>query len=527
METVVKENLSKEDYYQKIMGMTLNTSVDEILDILQFVESVESNNKYCDLFYNNLYVLVEKEKYLKANFNAEPKIYPRLSDKDKAILEYIFVNGLKGCSDQESSSIREELQTHGYEGILDRRCQKFFDKCEFENKQTYDLDEGKCHAYFDYMGTGWDNKLARRFIVKVSERSNLHIYPGEKCKEDKIVKVRNLQNRVDTDSDFYFVQSNAVSSGGFIRRYAINRSTGERTRIPNRYYFPQYALGYYIKEYSFPKLQYVFYDEKFNKVHTLCHVDSFFVDYRLEVFITCEDNVIKIYNKELKKIKEIDLGKDYRGYKIVSANGGFMVLSYFADRKVAYYDYINMRQIDLFNCSGNYTDHLAYNEGVYNCIGDDGNHCYKRPDGKIIIDQVQDTAYPFLGNIAKVGTGNKTFGSEEFFLDRTGKYTSKEEMLRKLYQSKLELYGGDYGEYRVECVYPYLAKNWDHVSFYIDHKSGRYQLIYQPVGNYYGTNVGWIVAQDNYFVNNDTPIIEIDFDGKNKNFEKVSPNNME
>ena len=61
-----------------------------------------------------------------------------------------------------------------------------------------------------------------------------------------------------------------------------------------------------------------------------------------------------------------------------------------------------MRQIDLFNCSGNYTDHLAYNEGVYNCIGDDGNHCYKRPDGKIIIDQVQDTAYPFLGNIAKV-----------------------------------------------------------------------------------------------------------------------------
>ena len=52
-------------------------------------------------------------------------------------------------------------------------------------------------------------------------------------------------------------------------------------------------------------------------------------------------------------------------------------------------------------------------------------------------------------------------------------------------------------------------------------------MIYQPVGNYYGTNVGWIVAQDNYFVNNDTPIIEIDFDGKNKNFKKVSPNNME
>ena len=523
METIDKENLSKDDYLAKIMGMTLNTSVDEILEILNFVES---NYIYWKLFFNNLYVLIEKEKYLKANFNAEPKLYPRLSDKTKAILEEAFVNGLNEYGDQESNSIREELKSLGYENVLDRRCQRFFDKCEFENRQTFDLDEGKCHAYFDSTGKGWDNMLAKNFIVKVSSRDDLHFLPRKKCKDDKAYKFNNLQLRVDTDVERYFVQNNAVCSGGSIKRYVIDRNTGECTRIPRwMNNFPQYALGYYIKKYWSPSgCGFAFYDERFSKVFTIHRQEKIYIDYRLEVFITYQDNKATIYDKKFNVVNKIEFGKEYNGYELVSANDGIMVLSHFGKRELIYYDYINMRQIDLFNCGGNYTEHLAYNEGVYNCIDDNRNHCYKKLDGKIIIDQIQDIAYPFLGNIAKVGNGNKMLGSEEFFIDRTGKYTSKEDVLSKLYESELERYG-DCSEYIVGCVYPYLedSKKYGDVRFNADLKSGRYQVIYQPRGNHWKTNVGCIVTQDNYVVNDDTPIVKINFEGKNKCFEKVNP----
>ena len=75
-----------DEYYLMVKAvpyMTLNISDKELFSIMEYVERT---NLFEDVFYNNLYALVEKEKYLREKFNYNGLLYSNLSETAKDIL---------------------------------------------------------------------------------------------------------------------------------------------------------------------------------------------------------------------------------------------------------------------------------------------------------------------------------------------------------------------------------------------------------------------------------------------------------
>ena len=245
-----------------------------------------------------------------------------------------------------------------------------------------------------------------------------------------------------------------------------------------------------------------------------------FTDYRLELFVAYKtDRTVEIYNKDLKLVNKLDFKVNYGDYNITLVNDGIMTLYSSNKKRIIYYDYINMREIDSFKYYGDAERYFAYSEGVYNCVDDNGHFCYKNLDREIVIDPIFYIARPFLGNTA-VATVYDT--AERVFVDRTGKCTPESKVLDEMYQGKTMYYGTeDLGN-----AYSYLEDRDKRRDLYYagDFKIGKYHLMYHPSPIHWKTNKGCIVTQDDYVASIDTPIVEINFEGKNKSFEKVDRN---
>ena len=111
----MNEFKSRVEASEKIKRMTLNTKSDIVLELEQY--------GLTPTFCNNLYALIEKEKYLLKRFNVEPTIYPHLSEQTKRALENEFITRNESCA--------YSLESYGYIEVLDPKYEEYFDKHKY------------------------------------------------------------------------------------------------------------------------------------------------------------------------------------------------------------------------------------------------------------------------------------------------------------------------------------------------------------------------------------------------------------
>lgn len=516
--------MEKEKMYKRIKEMNLNTSNEEVLEILKFVNDTYL---YEEEFYNNLYALIEKEKYFAKRFNIEPTLYPKLDSKTKIVLERIFVKGLKEYDDDELYDTVEKLKNSWYISILDKKYEKFFDTCEIVNEQTYDIEEGKCCTYWDDTLSYEKNKMYFVF----SDRQDLHLNPRDYYTGERHYRFRNVQNRIETDPDYYFVR--VYKFGDIPFDYAIDRNTGKRRKLPSSNGFPDFELGHFVfshKNSSNESSTYIFYDEDLKNKIKKKNVKNVYYDHKLRHFLILYDNNrLFEYNDRLFIIRPIDFERIYGKHRIISVNDGVIVLE-LPNKKVLYYDYDKMKEIDSFRHPYRDIDEdtFIYNDGLYNYADTNGKIGYKDIEGKVVIKPIYQTALPFLNGIARVyievekvdNKGKKFYKNESVYIDRTGKQISFGDICKSIEKNRIKHYKSINVDGAHLC-YDYYSSSFilENLHLFRNLKSNRYQLI-RHFGDF-DRFEGNLITLDNYVVKNDTPISEIDFNVKREELIKV------
>jgi hypothetical protein len=133
---IAKKEEDNCSFNKAIMGMTLNTPKEDILNLVNYAEK---NGILSEELYNNLYVIVEKEKYLLLKYNEEAKLYNSLSQKVKIKLEKMFLERIHDYSEIETTEIIDRLKKYGYLKVLDKKYQIFFDEHIFSNRIDFNL----------------------------------------------------------------------------------------------------------------------------------------------------------------------------------------------------------------------------------------------------------------------------------------------------------------------------------------------------------------------------------------------------
>ena len=503
IEEMTNREITKNNYYQKIMGMTLNTSVDEVIDILNYVDS---NNLFEEEFYYNLYVLLEKEKYLKANFNAEPKIYSQLNDKQKMKLERMFVDRLNDYSEIDAAKTSEQLIKYGYINTLDINYQNYFASCSFVNEQEFDMIEEKPYmrmGTIDYRTKYGDIVLCKTLYVNYTDRDDVHI--TAKQKGDSTHYFEGVGNSKFDNHDYILLKKSTLSN------FALSYHTGDIIKLRGAAKnCEDYFLNYFV--YKKDNILYLF-DKKSKLKKVIKNVFSCYIDAVKELIIISNGaGYLSIYDKNLELIKEIDMSSFAGGiYRICMANDGVITILLNDDDEILYYDYINMKIVDKFK-KNYYTsdDGFVYSEGLY-CYTEDNHSGYRDINGVIRIKPQFTYAGPFLGNVARV-----CYGDKKGIIDRAGNFTEEKDYRNKLFENMKKKIRERYPNCSNFKQYLFLRPSFkSEFTIAPDHEEGKYKINLQRL------RVGYLSVEDNYIASIDTPILEIDFDGKNKEHKKV------
>ncbi len=144
IDNIIKITTERNEMHEAIVNMNYNVDLPVILKLESYVEN---SGLYEEEFYEGLYAVIEKEKYIKAKKYIEPVIYPQLSDKSKYKLECMFIERLKELNEEEAQECVLAYKRDGYINALDKEYMNFFDACTFSNKAIY---EGVPIEYFKY-----------------------------------------------------------------------------------------------------------------------------------------------------------------------------------------------------------------------------------------------------------------------------------------------------------------------------------------------------------------------------------------
>ena len=511
-ELISKEN-EKKDYYNQIFNMTLNIEFDKLMEIINYVET---NNIYKEELLNNLYALIEKEKYLLKNYNSEPRIYNALSENLKVELEKKFISGLIDYKEDEATDIINKLKKYGYIRVPDKKYYDYYSKQSFDNEIELDIEEPKYKIInsvykteyptdsFGYYRDRW------RFTLVISDRKDLPI--------------RSL-NHLSYENDIVFMKKNAqyiIEMRDYLilgygidndKKVIINLKTGKATKIKQRMNEQVFDL---ILGYDTKKKKLFVYDSCFKLVHTVDNYNDVNADYRKYQFLIKKDDKpdINIYDKDFNFVKSIKLPFEYE--YMIFANDGVLTLRC-ANDEIIYYDYINMKKIDSFKYSNILFQELVmqyvYSEGLYVYNDKKEYKGYKDLEGNIVIEPKYIYATPFVGNVAVV-----IKHQQKGIIDRTGNFIPMEEVYRKLYQKKKSFY-------ETEAVNPNKIDIGDSLDYLWspywgdkrstlkpDYEEGKYKFVFDVFHN--GQNKGHLITKIHYRINIDKPIVNIDFNSK-------------
>lgn len=540
IEDMTNSEIKRDYYLREIKNMTLNIDVKKLMDIKEYVDN---NDFLKDLFYNNLYILVEKEKFLVRKYHDIRRIYPLLDEKTILGLEEKFLKRLEFLSEEEASNVVTELKRNGYSNTLDKKYLEFFENQEFTNNQE---------VYSE------DTKYSLRHLSEFHEDSS-HTYWAEFAFSDvegahvrKIWpifrKFKHLHN-VDTyGKNFAFIDY----EGMLRRKFAVvDFKTGKIVIVPRKIkgWRVDCQLGYYLRWYRKTDKDcwtITITTPDFEIVRVLHDVVEYRVDNIKKQLIVCDKYYkVSIYDQNLDLVKTINMNYDFN---LIEANDG--VTSVKTDKDIMFCDTLTFDVIDSCKKSNEMGTSLhAYSEGLYNYVDKNGLVGYKNLNKDIVIEPKYLKAGPFLDNIAKAviiekqekiaderitdehgeikNISKKVMADVKVngVIDRTGKFTSLIDVYKEIYDKKMEeiekykssnrgRYNWDYYYFFDVCSYSTMIP-----SLKTNFKDGRYEVWHGG----WDEVVGYIHTSNNYLVNIDTPIKDIDFDVE-KGIRKVKSN---
>lgn len=518
LQDLITKEVTKKEYYNEINNMNLNIPLDKLMNIINYVET---NDVFKEELYDRLYVLIEKEKYLKHRYNAEPEIYPQLSEKQKVILRKKYINSLLDYSEKETTEIIDKLMKYGYMSLMDNRYKNFFDSCDYSNNPTPVGEDEKYRVFDDTTVMGLASIFS--FITYAGEGIQAPSYASEfdknLVKETKFFASDFLSHKVRENLSSKYVW---IKAGR--KYYFVDKVTGEVINLPKEFGVLQATqmLDFYVDYYGDNTCD--IYNENFEKIKHLGPVESYRIDsVKRNVAISYSKSYdgnyyIEIYDSKFNYIKTIFCDEILEYSHLVSINDGVVALC--NKDCVVYYDYIDMKVISRSVDAPSVNFDYCYSEGLF--VFNKGLFGgFKDIDGNEVIPPIYRCVSPFMKNIALVTNTEDELG----FIDRTGKFYPGDEWLRNIYSNKRNYFithelPTKKNKHEIGYRYQFLKyseKYLNHRCIEIDPEFGKYKLEL----NANGYQKMYFSVIDHYTIGDNTPIKDIDFDiKKGKIFKK-------
>lgn len=243
-----------------------------------------------------------------------------------------------------------------------------------------------------------------------------------------------------------------------------------------------------------------FYDHNLNMVFN--NVSRIYgVDYKRGYILLKfnNDDKVHVFDKKLNEITSFSLS--YRGgYIHRFVNDGILTTN--VCNRVTYYDYLNgLNEIDHFFEPYHTFTTYGYSEGLYNFVDKHGRYGYKDLNRNIVIPPKLEWSKPFFNDVA-ITTKNYGWHRMPYYLDKNG--------------VERELECEECGE--LLNNYPDFKSNWgsvcDFVSCEWEFDLDLSQQAYVATSRAGGK--GCIIARNVYEIEDETPILKIDFDDNEK-----------
>ena len=468
--------------YKKIININFNyNSIDELLEIEDYVNKYDI---FKEEFYKVLYALIEKEKYIYYKYNVKPIMYYKISEKSRTILEKMFLENIKNNDDLDKEKIIVDLKKNGYIKVIDKCYLDFFDNCNFTIQSSYDTAPIEKNDTLEYNYYKKGNYYPRIDVINKKTGKRVDRVYGFKCNDELFVRFGNIYR-------LCIHVIGAIKNKDVIYYYNKN---GERIKpFKDDSKIIGTILGNYIVSNN--EGEYIV-DASFNKIMDYCNAKihrDILVDYTNNNIIMYDSlsRKLSLFDRNFNLIKEISISNiiSIDNNPIISLdkkmnmfNDGVVsiLINDKKDKYICYYDVINMRRIDYFKTNSE-TSVYGYSEGVYPYSTDDlVGVGYKNLNGEVVIEPEFYQANPFFDGCAKA---YKKFSTEYGFINHQGVCTPKYDIV-------------DYGN------------NFINVNV----SKKRYDVSLEKDGKKYR-----IVANNNYIIDNNDNIIDINFDEeKNK-----------
>ena len=505
IELMIEKEKTRNNYYQRIIDMTLNTDVDTIIELCNYVET---NHLFEEEFYHNLYLIIEKEKYLVSVLKDEPQIYPFLTPKAMTILEKMFISKLDNLSKEEISEITEKLLKYGYYNVLDKEYFDFFNSQKYRNELDFDMQEKNYCVKKKFERQGLS--ILIDIIITISNRKNFHInYYGKHLSDTNYTFKRGSFECLD--DNYIFVRSSLYPN----QRVVVDCKNRKLYKIPDKLFgyvdilFGDVALICQNDDDE-PIEKIVIYNDKKIKKIEIEPFSYYFEDKKKRLLLTSSslNSEINIYDSSFSLVDSIAFDGPI---EILSANDGIAVLS--IKGRVFYYDYINKREIETIEVNSDYNLYklLGYSEGLYTFIDSKtGLMGYKDIDGNIVFEPRFKKAGLFVDNVAKVSieVEKKEKGKDlvDGIIDRAGNFISMKKVSSMIYNNRKAYYEDKYG-----CKDTRLSYS-DDLTVSPNLSCNRQNVIQ----DFYEYCAGYLIVRNNYQIDIDAPIRNINFESKER-----------
>lgn len=418
LDSLVNKTKEKNSIYERITKMTLNT---ELKDILELESYVEKNGLFAEEFHKNLYAIIEKEKYACKKRYREFVIYPKLSKKSQNVLENIFLERLKECSEEEAYNILVSLKKYGFLETLDKEYEEFFDKrCLIKNSSTIEMKPIENKIYIFDLKFVVNDRDVPVLTFKDKSKKDLKLGRDFNYYEGIVGDLIKLRFKNNKGTSFKYVD---LRTGKFVKNIKNPKTLVKK-----------YALGKYIvSDYNndFNDFYQDLYDSNFNLI--LKHLPDgsrILVDYTREDFLIVPSDGKGTYylcNKEFTVSTGTCLSEEFKDCINIcpyNYNDGILAMSFFKEiendviKFICYYDLINKKVIDTFQIDDKNAEPFVYSEGLYTYY-DKNNNCFgfKNLKGDIVIklSQKDIRIYPFFHGIAWIVNDD-----DNYFINKDG-----------------------------------------------------------------------------------------------------------
>lgn len=427
LDKIIDIEKAKNTNYQKIVNIDFNyNNIDELLEIEDYVNREDI---FKEEFYKVLYALIEKEKYIYYKYNVLPKIYNRIKEKSRIIIEKMFLERIKDLNDYEKEEIVINLKKNGFLKVMDYKYKEMFDGHNFTIQSSYDKelisDDNTLYYKHDKKGLSYP---CFDIINKKTGKRVEHIY-GTKNNEETLVRFGDIYR-------FCAHQIKTFGDKDIIYYYTIDgkkiRPFKDNSKIIKK------VLDYYI---VYNKDGEIIVDSNFNKImdlHTFNIHRDMLVDYtynNILIYDSCR-MMLSLYDNCFNLLKEIPISNVIcvDNNPIISLNSETnmfndgvvsILVNDTKDKYICYYDVINDKKIDFFKIISD-TSLYGYSEGLYPFY-DHGKIAlgYKNINGDIVLEPNYLQANPFFGGCAQVV---KSLSIAQSFINYNGDITEKHEI---------------------------------------------------------------------------------------------------